>query len=114
MSDGRADLRAATATRRGTPVVCQRRTSLSSKAFGYARPRNGCPSTWAEYAKQMPARVLRERLIDLEVPGEDVARGRALRKTAPRRALAQLTPSPPTDTEILVSQNATRIAELVP
>src|ERR1700744_173916 len=62
----------------------------------------------------MPQRVLRERLIDLEVPGEDVARGRALRKTAPRRALAQLTPSPRTATEILVTQNAGRLPELVP
>src|ERR1700757_2858108 len=62
----------------------------------------------------MPQRVLRERLIDLEVPGEDVARGRALRKTAPRRALAQLTPSARTATEILVAQNAGRLSELVP
>jgi uncharacterized protein (DUF2252 family) len=62
----------------------------------------------------MPQRVLRERLIDLEVPGEDVARGRALRKTAPRRALAELTPSPRTATEILVAQNASRLPELVP
>src|SRR6201993_2098522 len=62
----------------------------------------------------MPQRVLRERLIDLEVPGEDMARGRALRKTAPRRSLAQLTPSARTATEILVAQNAPRLAELVP
>jgi uncharacterized protein (DUF2252 family) len=68
----------------------------------------------AEYVGQMPQRVLRERLIDLEVPSEDVARGRALRKTAPRRALAQLTPSPRTATEILVAQNANRLPELVP
>ena len=78
------------------------------------KPRNGCPATWADYANQMPSRVLRERLIDLEVPGEDVARGRALRKTAPRRAIAQLTPSPRTATEILVAQNANRLPELVP
>ena len=62
----------------------------------------------------MPQRVLRDRLIDLEVPGEDVTRGRALRKTVPRRALAQLTPSPRTATEILVVQNEGRLAELVP
>ncbi len=62
----------------------------------------------------MPQRVLRDRLIDLEVPGEDVARGRALRKNAPRRALAQLTPSNRTATEILVAQNAGRLSELVP
>jgi uncharacterized protein (DUF2252 family) len=62
----------------------------------------------------MPQRVLRERLIDLEVPGEDAARGRALRKTAPRRSLAQLNPSPRTATEILVAQNEGRLPELVP
>jgi len=54
----------------------------------------------------MPQRVLRDRLIELEVPGADQARGRALRKTAPRRTLAQLTPSTRTATEILVDQNA--------
>ncbi len=62
----------------------------------------------------MSPRVLRDRLIDLEVPGEDVARGRALRKTAPRRALAQLMPANRTATEILVAQNAGRLSELVP
>jgi uncharacterized protein (DUF2252 family) len=62
----------------------------------------------------MPQKVLRDRVIDLEVPGEDMARGRALRKTAPRRALAQLTPSDRTATEILVEQNADRLRELVP
>jgi uncharacterized protein (DUF2252 family) len=62
----------------------------------------------------MPQRVLRDRLIELEVPGEDQARGRALRKTAPRRSLAQLTPSTRTATEILVDQNAGRLTELVP
>ena len=62
----------------------------------------------------MPQRVLRERLIDLEVPAEDVARGKAIRKAAPRRALAQLTPSPRSATEILVAQNAGRVRELVP
>src|SRR6201987_4452099 len=62
----------------------------------------------------MPQRVLRDRLIDLEVPSEDVARGRSLRKTAPRRALAQLTPSPRTVTEILVEQNADLLSGLVP
>jgi uncharacterized protein (DUF2252 family) len=72
------------------------------------------PSTWAEYADQMPELVLRDRLIDLEVPGEDMARGRALRKVTPRRALAQLTPSSRTATEILVAQNASRLPDLVP
>jgi uncharacterized protein (DUF2252 family) len=62
----------------------------------------------------MPQRVLRDRLIELEVPGEDVARGRALRKTVPRRALAQLIPSAQSATEILVAQNAGRLRELVP
>jgi len=62
----------------------------------------------------MPQRVLRDRLIELEVPSEDVARGRGLRKTAPRRALAQLTPAKQTATEILVEQNADRLGELVP
>jgi len=62
----------------------------------------------------MPQRALRDRLIKLEVPSEDVARGRALRKTAPRRSLAQLTPSARTAPEILVAQNAGRLSELVP
>ncbi|KLO43079.1 hypothetical protein ABW17_11110 [Mycobacterium nebraskense] len=62
----------------------------------------------------MPPRVLRERLIDLEVPDEDVARGRALRKSVPRRTLAQLTPSEKSATEILVAQNAGRLHDLVP
>ncbi len=62
----------------------------------------------------MPQRVLRDRLIELEVPSQDVARGRAMRKTAPRRALAQLTPSKRTATEILVAQNDCRLSELVP
>ena len=61
----------------------------------------------------MPSRALRERVIDLEVPGEDVGRGRALRKSTPRRALAQLNPCPRSATEILVAQNADRIPELV-
>ncbi|MGZ4576201.1 MAG: DUF2252 domain-containing protein [Mycobacterium sp.] len=62
----------------------------------------------------MPQRVLRERLIDLEVPSEDVARGRALRTTVPRRSLAQLTPAKRTATDILVAQNTGRLSELVP
>jgi uncharacterized protein (DUF2252 family) len=62
----------------------------------------------------MPQRALRDRLIDLEVPGEDVARGRALRKNVPRRALAQLAPASRSATEILVAQNDGRLSELVP
>ncbi|OBG52194.1 MULTISPECIES: DUF2252 domain-containing protein [unclassified Mycobacterium] len=62
----------------------------------------------------MPQRVLRERLIDLEEPSRDTARGRALRKEVPRRALAQLTPSDRSATEILVAQNAGRLPDLVP
>lgn len=62
----------------------------------------------------MPQRVLRERLIDLEEPDEDVARGRALRKAVPRRALAQLTSAGRTATDILTAQNQGRLRELVP
>src|SRR6478609_7830145 len=62
----------------------------------------------------MPERSLRDRIIDLEDPTADVARGRAIRKTTPRRALAQLIPSSRSATEILVSQNATRLPEFVP
>jgi uncharacterized protein (DUF2252 family) len=62
----------------------------------------------------MPQRVLRDRLIEVEVPSEDVARGRALRKTVPRRSLAQLTRATRTATEILVAQNGGRLSELVP
>jgi len=62
----------------------------------------------------MQSRALRERVIDLEVPENDVANGRALRKAAPRSALARLTPCPRGATEILVAQNANRLAELVP
>ncbi len=62
----------------------------------------------------MPNRPLRERVIELEVPADDVGRGRALRKFTPRRALAQLNLSARSATEILVEQNANRIPELVP
>jgi uncharacterized protein (DUF2252 family) len=62
----------------------------------------------------MPQRALRDRLIELEVPSDDVARGRAMRKTFPRRALAQLNPSARSATEILIAQNADRLGELVP
>ena len=62
----------------------------------------------------MPSRALRERVIDLEVPADDVERGRALRKSTPRRALAELKPSTRSATDILVAQNADRIAELIP
>ncbi|MEB4211258.1 DUF2252 domain-containing protein [Mycobacterium sp. 94-17] len=62
----------------------------------------------------MPQLVLRDRLIALEVPSEDVARGRALRKTVPRRSLARLSPSARSATEILVAQNADRLGDLVP
>lgn len=62
----------------------------------------------------MPQRVLRERLIELEVPSEHIARGRALRRTVPRRSLAQLAPSSRSATDILVAQNADRLPDLVP
>lgn len=60
------------------------------------------------------SRPLRERVVAFENAEEDVARGRALRKTAPRRTLAELVPSPRSATEILVEQNRNRLAELVP
>lgn len=62
----------------------------------------------------MPTRPLRERIIELEVPADDVRRGRALRKSTPPRALAQLNAASRSATEILVAQNANRIPELVP
>jgi uncharacterized protein (DUF2252 family) len=62
----------------------------------------------------MPQLVLRDRLIELEVPSEDVARGRALRRTVPRSSLSQLNPSARSATEILVAQNADRLGDLVP
>jgi uncharacterized protein (DUF2252 family) len=60
------------------------------------------------------SRPLRERVIDVEVVADDVARGRALRKTAPRRALAELVPCRRSATEILVEQNRNRLPGLVP
>lgn len=61
----------------------------------------------------MPDRSsLRDRVVDLENPAADVARGRALRRGTPRRSLAQLVPSSRSATEILVAQNATRLPEL--
>lgn len=62
----------------------------------------------------MPSRPLRERAIDVEIPEDDVAHGRALRKTVPRRTLAHLVPSKRSATEILVEQNHNRVPELVP
>lgn len=62
----------------------------------------------------MPRRALRERVIDLRDPEQDLARGRAQRKITPRRELAQLTPSSRSAVEILVAQNASRVPELVP
>src|SRR5262245_15229965 len=61
----------------------------------------------------MASRPLRERVIEVEVVKDDVARGRALRKTAPRRALAELVPCRRSATEILVEQNRNRLPELV-
>lgn len=60
------------------------------------------------------SRPLRERLIDLEDADEAAARGRAQRKVAPRRSLAQLVRSQRSATEILVEQNDGRLADLVP
>ena len=45
---------------------------------------------------------------------EDFARGRALRKTTPRRSLAQLVPAQRSAIEILVEQNSNRVPGLVP
>ena len=59
-------------------------------------------------------RPLRERVIAFENVDEDMARGRALRKATPRRALAQLVPSSRNPVEILVEQNANRLPDLVP
>jgi uncharacterized protein (DUF2252 family) len=58
--------------------------------------------------------ALRDRIIDLEVPENDRERGRGLRRSNPRAALAQLNPSSRSATEILVAQNADRIPNLVP
>jgi uncharacterized protein (DUF2252 family) len=66
------------------------------------------------YALVMASRPLRERVIEVEVVKDDVARGRALRKTAPRRALAELVPCRRSATEILVEQNRYRLPGLVP
>jgi len=62
----------------------------------------------------MPSPALRERVIDLEVPGDDVGRGRALRKSPPAARLAEPSPSPRSAPEILVAQNADRLPKLVP
>ena len=59
-------------------------------------------------------RPLRERLLEIEDVAIDTARGRGLRKAAPRRDLARLVPSARTATEILVEQNRDRLPELVP
>lgn len=66
------------------------------------------------YGSAMPNRALRDRVIDLEVPKEDVARGRALRNNAPRRTLGELVPSRQSATEIIINQNANRLPELIP
>ncbi len=59
-------------------------------------------------------RPLRERVLPFENVGADIARGRAMRKIAPRRALAQLVPSTRNPVEILIEQNRNRLADLVP
>lgn len=62
----------------------------------------------------MSAVPLRDRVIEVENVEDDVARGRALRKTASRSALAELVPSHRSATEILVEQNRNRLPDLVP
>lgn len=57
---------------------------------------------------------LNERVIELEDPEADAARGRALRRLTPRRALAQLVPSPRSALEILLEQNTDRLPQFVP
>lgn len=59
-------------------------------------------------------RPLRERIIPFENVEQDLARGRALRKVVPRRALAQLMPTTRDPVEILIEQNRNRLKELVP
>ena len=59
-------------------------------------------------------RPLRERVLAFENVSADVARGRAMRKIAPRRALAQLVPCTRNPVEILVEQNRNRQPDLVP
>ena len=62
----------------------------------------------------MPKDLLRERVLAFENVGADIARGRAMRKISPRRALAQLVPSTRNPVEILVEQNRNRQPDLVP
>jgi uncharacterized protein (DUF2252 family) len=59
-------------------------------------------------------RPLRERVFAVESRATDVARGRALRKVAPRRTLAQLVPSRRDPVEILIEQNHNRLPDLIP
>ncbi len=60
------------------------------------------------------SRPLRERMVAFENVDDDLARGRDLRKVAPRRTLAQLVPSTRDPVEILVEQNQNRAPDLVP
>lgn len=60
------------------------------------------------------SRPLRERLIPVENTAEDLERGRAQRKSAPRRSLASLVPGPRPAVDILVEQNRNRLPDLVP
>lgn len=60
------------------------------------------------------SRPLRERAVAFENVDDDAARGRALRKVAPRSTLAQLVPSTRDPVEILVEQNRKRAPDLVP
>lgn len=59
-------------------------------------------------------RPLRQRIIGPEMVEKDFARGRALRKTTPRRSLAEMVPSRRSAIEILVEQNGNRVPGLVP
>lgn len=77
-------------------------------------PREPRKDSGETYAAVMAEQVLRDRVITPEVPGEERAHGRSLRKEAPRSGLGQLVISPRSAVEILVEQNRTRVASLVP
>ncbi|WP_018601129.1 DUF2252 domain-containing protein [Mycobacterium sp. 155] len=62
----------------------------------------------------MSGAPLRDRVIEVENVEDDLVRGRALRQTAPRTALAELVPSDRSAIEILVEQNRSRLRDLVP
>jgi uncharacterized protein (DUF2252 family) len=66
------------------------------------------------YAAVMSGQPLRHRVIDVKVPDADVARGRALRATAPPESLGNLVTAVRGAVEILIEQNQQRIPGLAP